>query len=235
MWSRSGRARHERATALRDLGKRPPTEGGRPHAKTVSQRPSPNGDTRHPHARTGHAGGWRRPTSNVTRSLEGARRSVLLEQPVDQRFGTTRCSISEALVRGHSSWRGSSGRVRFLESKPLQPTSLVRRIAFGQVRDRRLQSNKCSVELGGIEPPSNSLRTNPIRPFPLHTYAGVPAGRLLTPSSENQGWATNRLSESSAVFLAVSGLSHRHPSLLLPGCDGLAPCGIAAHDDSPLV
>ena len=85
------------------------------------------------------------------------------------------------------------------------------------------------MELGGIEPPSNSLRTDPIRPFPLHTYAGAPAGRLPT-----RRWATNRLSESSAVFLAVSSLSCRHPSLLLPGCDGLAPCGIAAHDDSPL-
>ena len=42
------------------------------------------------------------------------------------------------------------------------------------------------------------------------------------------------LSRESAVFLAVSGLSRRHPSLLLPGCDGLAPCGISAHDDSSL-
>ena len=45
---------------------------------------------------------------------------------------------------------------------------------------------------------------------------------------------TPGLSQMSAVFLAVSVLSRCHPSLLLPGCDGLAPCGIAAHDDSPL-
>ena len=36
MWSRSGQARHERATALRDSGKRPPAEGGRPQATTVA-------------------------------------------------------------------------------------------------------------------------------------------------------------------------------------------------------
>ena len=40
------------------------------------------------------------------------------------------------------------------------------------------------------------------------------------------------LSHKSKVFPIVSGLSRRHPPLLLPGCDGLAPCGIAAHDVS---
>jgi hypothetical protein len=34
------------------------------------------------------------------------------------------------------------------------------------------------------------------------------------------------------VFLNVSVLSRRHPSLLLPGCDELAPCAIAGHDVS---
>ena len=57
--------------------------------------------------------------------------------------------------------------------------------------------------------------------------AGALAGQLILRS-------TPGLSQEPAVFLAVSGLSCRHPSLLLPGCDGLAPCGIAAHDDSPL-
>ena len=41
-----------------------------------------------------------------------------------------------------------------------------------------------------------------------------------------------RLCELSAVFLAVSVLSHRQPPLLLPGCGGLAPCAIAGHDVS---
>ena len=41
-----------------------------------------------------------------------------------------------------------------------------------------------------------------------------------------------RLSDMSTVFPIASVLSRRHPSLLLPGCDELAPCGIAAHDVS---
>ena len=41
-----------------------------------------------------------------------------------------------------------------------------------------------------------------------------------------------RLSGRSLVFPNVSGLSRRHPSLLLPGCDELAPCAIAGHDVS---
>ena len=61
------------------------------------------------------------------------------------------------------------------------------------------------VELGGIEPPSNSLRTDPIRPFPLHTYAGVPAGRLLTASGGPRIVFPNRQRSfsPSAVFPAV--------------------------------
>ena len=54
--------------------------------------------------------------------------------------------------------------------------------------------------------------------------AGALAGQLILRS-------TPELSRESALFLAVSVLSRRHPSLLLPGCDGLAPCGITAHDD----
>ena len=44
--------------------------------------------------------------------------------------------------------------------------------------------------------------------------------------------AACRLSGKPAVFPAVSGLSLRHPPLLLTGCGGSAPCGIAAHDVS---
>ena len=40
------------------------------------------------------------------------------------------------------------------------------------------------------------------------------------------------LSNRSMVFLIVSVLSRRHPPLLLPGCDELAPCAIAGHDVS---
>ncbi len=47
-------------------------------------------------------------------------------------------------------------------------------------------------------------------------------------------WATCRLCDMSADFPAASVLSRCHPSLLLPGCDGLAPCGIAAHGVSQL-
>jgi hypothetical protein len=64
-----------------------------------------------------------------------------------------------------------------------------------------------------------------LAPTQAHRRVGCPSPK----------WrATDRLSEPSAVFPAVSGLSRRHPSLLLPGCDGLAPCGITAHDDSLL-
>ena len=61
------------------------------------------------------------------------------------------------------------------------------------------------VELGGIEPPSNSLRTDPIRPFPLHTYAGVPAGRLPVTSGGSRIVFPNRQRSfsPSAVFPAV--------------------------------
>ena len=67
-----------------------------------------------------------------------------------------------------------------------------------------------------------------------YDHSRLRASRWLTGGSvaRHEWRATDRLSELSAVFLAVSGLSHRHPSLLLPGCDGLAPCGIAAHDVS---
>ena len=58
--------------------------------------------------------------------------------------------------------------------------------------------------------------------------AASPAGRLVV---IRYRWPpTPGLSLESAVFPAVSVLSHRHPPLLLPGCDGLAPCGISAHD-----
>ena len=40
------------------------------------------------------------------------------------------------------------------------------------------------------------------------------------------------LSLESVVFHTVSGLSLPSPPLLLPGCDGLAPCAIAGHDFS---
>ena len=43
-----------------------------------------------------------------------------------------------------------------------------------------------------------------------------------------------RLSDKSLVLPNVSVLSRRHPSLLLPGCDELAPCAIAGHDVSQL-
>ena len=42
------------------------------------------------------------------------------------------------------------------------------------------------------------------------------------------------LSPVPAVFPAVSGLSRRHPLLLLPGCSGQAPRALASRDDSQL-
>jgi hypothetical protein len=69
------------------------------------------------------------------------------------------------------------------------------------------------------------------------TATTIPASRLTLPR-RRVGWLAPRglptpgLCLESAVFPAVSGLFHRHPPLLLPGCGGPAPCGIAAHDDS---
>ena len=79
---------------------------------------------------------------------------------------------------------------------------------------------------GGNRTPVHQPPSGPATTIPdAEPDAGSLAGQLILRS-------TSGLSRKSAVFLAVSGLSHRHPSLLLPGCDGLAPCGIAAHDDS---
>ena len=64
----------------------------------------------------------------------------------------------------------------------------------------------------------------------FEAVAASPAGRSVT--SRYEVSPTPGLSLESAVFPAVSGLSHRHPPLLLPGCGGPAPCGIVAHDDS---
>ncbi len=81
---------------------------------------------------------------------------------------------------------------------------------------------------GGNRTPVHQPVDEPATTVPgFEAYAAPPAGRLVTSRSPTPG-----LSLEPAVFPAVSGLSHRHPPLLLPGCGGPAPCGIAAHDDS---
>jgi hypothetical protein len=88
---------------------------------------------------------------------------------------------------------------------------------------------------GGNRTPVHQAMNDPDTTIPAvwltqqHRRVGRPSGQITL-----AWWPANRLSESSANFLAVSGLFHRHPSLLLPGCDGLAPCGISAHDVSSL-
>lgn len=78
------------------------------------------------------------------------------------------------------------------------------------------------IELGSAKP-----SIAPLRPFPhLHLLPdGAPSG----------GLSISRLrlvSPSVTSFLVVSSLSSCHFSLLLPGCDKLAPCAIASHDVS---
>ena len=82
---------------------------------------------------------------------------------------------------------------------------------------------------GGNRTPVHQPVNEPATTIPdIEADAASPAGRLVI---TRDGWPpTPGLSLESAVFPAVSGLSHRHPPLLLPGCGGVAPCGIAAHD-----
>jgi len=83
------------------------------------------------------------------------------------------------------------------------------------------------VELGGIEPPSARREPPVIRPFPTST---------LTARHRRVDWVTvagdspDRLSDQSVFFHTSSVLSRRHPPLLLPGCEELAPCGLSTHD-----
>src|SRR5688572_10511408 len=79
------------------------------------------------------------------------------------------------------------------------------------------------VELGGIEPPSVWRSRLVLRPFPCLwlTVATPPGGRTVESFLDRQG-----------SFPPVSGLSHRPPLLLLPGCSGQAPRGLAARDVS---
>jgi hypothetical protein len=75
------------------------------------------------------------------------------------------------------------------------------------------------VELEGIEPSSVKRLPSAVRPFPgLRLYGCRAAGSVGPARRPPPG-----LSPTSAFFLAVSGLSRRQPSLLLPGCDGQAP------------
>ena len=100
---------------------------------------------------------------------------------------------------------------------------------------RRSTPGKCAFcqvsrgGAGGNRTPVHQAVTDPATTIPdFAADASLTGG-----SADRHEWrSTDRLSELSAVFPAVSGLSRRHPSLLLPGCGGSAPCGIAAHDVS---
>ena len=83
------------------------------------------------------------------------------------------------------------------------------------------------MELGGIEPPSAEGAPTALRPFPRFRIAATGLPGQLGVATPPPG-----LCQGSVVFPTVSGLSLRSPSLLLPGCVGLAPCAIAGHDDS---
>lgn len=84
------------------------------------------------------------------------------------------------------------------------------------------------VELGGIEPPSVERLSSALRPFPRSRLYGCRAAGSVGSARESPPG----LSPRSAVFHAVSGLSHRQPPLLLPGCGDLAPRAIAGRDYS---
>jgi hypothetical protein len=59
--------------------------------------------------------------------------------------------------------------------------------------------------------------------------AGRPAGQL---GRRLPGGPRTVFPARHSSFRTSADLCRRHPSLLLPGCDGLAPCVIADHDDS---
>ena len=66
---------------------------------------------------------------------------------------------------------------------------------------------------------------------PCYDHSRVRGSRCPTAGSADlTRRSTDRLSDRSAVFPAASLLSGGHPPLLLPGCGGSAPCGLAAHD-----
>src|SRR5262245_16250240 len=66
---------------------------------------------------------------------------------------------------------------------------------------------------------------------PCYDHSRVRGSRCPTAGSADlTRRPTDRLSDPSAVFPAASLLSGGHPPLLLPGCGGSAPCGLAAHD-----
>ena len=154
-----------------------------------------------------------------TRAVELQGRPTMMEGP------SPRAQESEV-----ASFRNHDGRAQHTYLRPQPPffrppdEERTRRIC----PELGICASKC-VELGGIEPPSIRRWTPALRPFP--------ASRLTQPHrrvgcSPVTRWATARLSERSAFFHAASVLSRRHLPLLLPGCGGTAPCGIAAHDDS---
>ena len=74
-----------------------------------------------------------------------------------------------------------------------------------------------AVELGGIEPPSAERLPIALRPFPRTTACRLPHRRVGWPEGLRRVFPRCQRS-----FLAVSGLSRRQPSLLLPGCGGQA-------------
>jgi hypothetical protein len=80
---------------------------------------------------------------------------------------------------------------------------------------------------GGNRTPVHQAETVRATTVPdLEADATSPAGRLTT-SGPRLVFPGSQWS-----FHTVSGLSRRHPPLLLPGCGGSTPCGLAAHDVS---
>lgn len=76
------------------------------------------------------------------------------------------------------------------------------------------------VELGGIEPPSINHLQHSLR---LFLWIGLTLAAAIGCLTESSFRIVN------LSFQIVSGLSSCRSSLLLPGCDELAPCGITAH------
>ncbi len=88
-----------------------------------------------------------------------------------------------------------------------------------------MRRNQCGA--GGNRTPVHQAETVRATTVPdLEADATSPAGRLTT-SGPRLVFPSGQWS-----FHTVSGLSRRHPPLLLPGCGGSAPCGLAAHDVS---
>jgi hypothetical protein len=108
-------------------------------------------------------------------------------------------------------------------------------LSLGGIRRPRLGFCKSPAQrafrgAGGNRTPVHQALTVRATTVPdIFPDAGRPAGQL---GRRLPGGPRTVFPAGHSSFRTSADLCRRHPSLLLPGCDGLAPCVIADHDDS---